>query len=67
MRVPNFYTEIYAPRSHMCFEKQHVWWLLETHVAFRGEDGQRIFVITGFHHPHPEPVTTQAAANRLGC
>ena len=51
----------------MCFEKQHVKWLLETHVASRGEDGQRIFVITDFHHLHPEPVTIQAAANRPGC
>ena len=51
----------------MCFEKQHVKWLLETHVAFRGEDGWRIFVITDVHRLHPEPVTTQAAANRPGC
>ena len=51
----------------MCFEKQHVTWLLETHVAFRGEDGWRIFVITDFHHLHPESVTIQAAANRPGC
>ena len=52
----------------MCFEKQRFWWLLETHVAFRGEDGQRIFVITGSRHPYPrEPVTTQAATNRPGC
>jgi len=45
--------DTYAPRSHMCFEKQHVKWLLETHVAFRGEDGWRIFVITDFHRLHP--------------
>ena len=55
----------------MCFEKQHVWWLLETHVAFRGGvygGATGIFVITGFRHPYPrEPVTTQAAANRPGC
>ena len=31
----------------MCFEKQHVRWLLETHVAFRGRCGAGIFVITG--------------------
>ena len=40
----------------MCFEKQHVTWLLETHVAFRGrvhEGAAGIFVITGFHHPYP--------------
>ena len=51
----------------MCFEKQRFWWLLETHVAFRGGvyefmeaplprlgfAAARIFVITGFHHPYP--------------
>ena len=51
----------------MRFEKQRFWWLLETHVAFRGEDGTEIFVITDFHCPHPEPVTIRAAANRPGC
>ena len=54
----------------MCFEKQHVKWLLETHVAFRGGvygGGTGIFVITGFHYLHPVPVTNRAAANRPGC
>ena len=57
----------------MCFEKQHVTWLLETHVAFRGGvygGAAGIFVITGSHLPPPlprEPVTTQAATNRPGC
>ena len=55
----------------MCFEKQHVKWLLETHVAFRGRihggGGAGIFVITDFHRLDPEPVTIQAAANRPGC
>lgn len=40
----------------MCFEKQHITWLLETHVAFRGRmyaGAAGIFVITGFHHPSP--------------
>ena len=40
----------------MCFEKQHVTWLLETHVAFRGGvhgGAAEIFVITGFQHPYP--------------
>ena len=41
----------------MCFEKQHITWLLETHVAFRGKayggGAAKIFVITGFHHPSP--------------
>ena len=40
----------------MCFEKQHVKWLLETHVAFQGgvyAGVTGIFVITGFHHPYP--------------
>ena len=57
----------------MCFEKQHVWWLLETHVAFRGGvygGAAGIFVITGSRRQPPlprEPVTAQAAANRPGC
>ena len=57
----------------MCFEKQHVTWLLETHVAFRGrvyEGAVGIFVITESRRPPPlpsEPVTIQAAANRPGC
>ena len=52
----------------MCFEKQHVTWLLETHVAFRGGvygGAAGIFVITEFLLF--APVTTQAAANRPGC
>jgi len=32
---PDFYFLVFTLRSHMCSEKPLLWWLLETHVAFR--------------------------------
>lgn len=33
----NFDSDVFllTSSSHMCFEKPRLWWLLETHVAFR--------------------------------
>ena len=39
----NFDSDVFllTSRSHMCFKKPRLWWLLETHVASRGILGGR--------------------------